>query len=155
MLVGTSRAYMSGIVGSVRYQDDRLARIFAAGVLTSMTIEVMEGRQEIDDMFDGSLTDIILRGHPSTFPTIPQLFLYSDGDQLIPWRAVERAAEQVQESGVFLVERHRFDGSPHCMHYRRHEKEYQFCLKSFLKRVKEESEKRRGGDLHVHVVAKL
>ena len=144
MLLGTSRAYMSGIVGSVRYKDDRLARIFAAGVLTSMTIEIMEGRQEIDDMFDGSLTDIMLRVHPLKYPTIPQLFLYSNGDQLIPWRAVERATEQVQESGVFLVEKHMFDGSPHCMHYRRHEKEYQFCLKSFLKRVKEESGKRRG-----------
>ena len=63
--------------------------------------------------------------------------MFSDGDQLIPWQAVERAMEQVSESGTFLVDGHMFEKSPHCMHYRRHEKEYQLVLRTFLKRVEE------------------
>ena len=48
--------------------------IFTSGVLTAIAQECIQGKQNVLDMYDNSLTNIMLQ------QTCTQLFMYSDGD---------------------------------------------------------------------------
>ena len=130
VLMGTSRAYMSGIAQGTKvvYSDSRLAGIFTSGVLTAIAQECIQGKQNVLDMYDNSLTNIMLQ------QTCTQLFMYSDGDMLINYKSVENAINIIKENchGAVHVVQHKFSGSPHCMHYRRNPIEYMLILKNFL-----------------------
>ena len=133
MLLSTSRAYMSNIIGKVSYHNPRLAQIFAAGVLTSIAIECVHQRQQVLDMFDGTLNQMILHTFPQK-SRAKQLFLYSDGDNLISFKAVESAMKQIQENSPrTAMSSYKFKGSPHCMHYRKNKDLYCKILGNFLK----------------------
>lgn len=67
-------------------------------------------------------------------PTCPQLYLYSDSDPLVSSSEVERYMK-IQESRGVEVGSHKFAGSGHCEHYRRHPHEYAFVVSQFLSRA--------------------
>lgn len=148
-LLGSSRAYMPGILGKVTYSNSKLAHIYVIGVLTSICDEyfkanapVVFGSSEsrahqdtILDMYDTALTDQMLALFPTTHGQVPLLFMYSDGDRLIPYDGIEMAATMMKENGSLRVERHMFHQSPHCMHFRRHKEEYCSVLHRFLDRI--------------------
>nr|OQO31339.1 hypothetical protein B0A51_02113 [Rachicladosporium sp. CCFEE 5018] len=46
----------------------------------------------------------------------PRLYLYSDGDDLVSWRDVEKHAEDAKAKGYERVEMKKFEGSKHCAH---------------------------------------
>nr|OQO31472.1 hypothetical protein B0A51_01681 [Rachicladosporium sp. CCFEE 5018] len=54
----------------------------------------------------------------------PRLYLYSDGDDLVRWRDVEKHAEDAKAQGYERVEMKKFEGSKHCAHAMTYGKEY-------------------------------
>ena len=147
-LLGSSRAYMPGILGKVTYSNSKLANIYAIGVLTSIchdyftanapvlvSSESTAHQETILDMYDTALTDQMLATFPTTHGQVPLLLLYSDGDRLIPSDGIELAATMMERNGAVRVERHLFHQSPHCMHFRRHKEEYCAVLHRFFDRI--------------------
>lgn len=138
ILLGTSRAYMPGIVGNVSYDNPKLAEIFVAGVYTSVCQHCMEGKQSVLDMFDTTLDNIVLNEFPSNHSNTHYLFLYSISDKLIPFTSVQNAMKQIIKSSgsnKMTVKGHQFRDSPHCMHFRRHQTLYCNILKEFLEEL--------------------
>lgn len=79
------------------------------------TLDALENRDSQEAPLTNWLGRIVnLRNHNF-------LFLYSDGDDLIPADQVERFASIVASRGS-TVEKLRFTGSEHVMHYRRYPK---------------------------------
>ena len=145
MLLGSSRAYMPGIMGKVTYSNPKLANIYVIGVLTSICNEYFKANNSknkdhhhqdtILDMYDTSLTEQMLTNFPKTYCNVPILFMYSNGDRLIPYKGIEMAAKIMKENGSLRIEKHMFNESPHCMHFRRHQKEYCFVLNQFFDEI--------------------
>ncbi|EOD12463.1 hypothetical protein EMIHUDRAFT_213749 [Emiliania huxleyi CCMP1516] len=61
----------------------------------------------------------------------PELFMYSGADSLVPARGIEAFAQRRAEVGCD-VQLRRFEGSPHCEHYRRHPGVYDAAVRSFV-----------------------
>ena len=66
-------------------------------------------------------------------PNVPQMYLYSTADALIPASHVEQFIEQKQARGV-AVTQHCWSDSGHCEHFRVHPKQYARLIHSFLER---------------------
>ncbi|KAG2501753.1 hypothetical protein HYH03_000253 [Edaphochlamys debaryana] len=64
-------------------------------------------------------------------PSCPQLYLYSDGDPLVPASDVERYM-QVQEGRGVEVSSYKWPDSGHVEHYRRYPHEYAYQISAFL-----------------------
>ncbi|CAL8103514.1 unnamed protein product [Orchesella dallaii] len=65
------------------------------------------------------------------------LFLYSDGDELIPCDKIERFAAITAANGN-KVEKVKFVGSEHVLHYRKYPKEYGNAVTKFIRSTMEE-----------------
>ncbi len=75
-----------------------------------------------------------LKRLPESTSHLPHLFLYGEGDVLVPSRLVERFAEQMQTAGA-PVRRHRFEGSGHVQHLLRHRRTYASLVDDHLTRA--------------------
>ncbi|GKY91570.1 hypothetical protein MPSEU_000128900 [Mayamaea pseudoterrestris] len=62
---------------------------------------------------------------------VPQLFLYSKDDPLMPYQQVAKLAQARKERGAFVTEKV-WDHSRHCAHYIDHSKEYEQSVDAFL-----------------------
>lgn len=67
-------------------------------------------------------------------PLVPQLYLYSSGDSLIPSQQIEEFRNQQQERGITTIS-HRWEDSEHCEHYRKHPVEYTAAIRDFLDKI--------------------
>ncbi|GER36211.1 alpha/beta-Hydrolases superfamily protein [Striga asiatica] len=74
----------------------------------------------------------IISGLLKNQPMSPQLYLYSTGDKVIPFKAVESFIEEQKRSGK-QVSSFNFGSSPHVDHYRTFPDLYAAQLDSFLK----------------------
>jgi hypothetical protein len=67
-------------------------------------------------------------------PSVPQLYLYSDADPLVPVSEVEQYMKLQQTRGV-EVTGHMFRGSGHCQHLRMHPHQYALQVSKFVTNV--------------------
>jgi len=67
-------------------------------------------------------------------PYCPQLYLYSEGDPLVPPSHVEQYMK-VQESRGVEVSSYKWRDSGHCEHFRRYPHEYAFQISTFISKA--------------------
>mmetsp|Transcript_11437 Transcript_11437/g.13111 ORF Transcript_11437/g.13111 Transcript_11437/m.13111 type:complete len:257 (+) Transcript_11437:101-871(+) len=61
----------------------------------------------------------------------PQLYLYSEEDNLVSHHAVNKVAANASERGI-LVSKEKFEGSKHVAHFRMHPKQYEEAIRKFV-----------------------
>jgi hypothetical protein len=64
---------------------------------------------------------------------VPQLYLYSTADNLIPFKQIESFIQGQQQRGV-AISSHSWDDSGHCEHLRVHPEQYTRLVHSFVER---------------------
>lgn len=136
MIRRASRASMSAILGRLQYDHPELSPVFLASVLAGILEDVVAGVAGPEDWRDPTLDDITYKNWPAALPGKPQLFIYSDGDQICTAAQIESAVALLpQGEGGVPRQMHKFAKSPHCFHYRQNTEKYQEVVRSWLRQA--------------------
>ena len=117
---GTLSALLRKPVSDVARDQGALLRLGRA--VAGTYLSVSRHRKHLDEIYD------VWRRRS---PAVPQLYLYSSSDSLIPVEDVELFAMEQIKRGI-SVTLHRWEDSEHCEHYRQHPEEYRETLKRFV-----------------------
>ncbi|GBG31742.1 Transmembrane protein 53 [Hondaea fermentalgiana] len=105
------------------------ATLGGVGTIAVLGAGLVAGRS-----FENFLTERYHRHMVERTAGIPKLFLYSDGDDLVTYDAVEAVAKRMKDNGDD-VSMHRFDGTMHVAHMMAERDKYEKEVSSFLEKI--------------------
>merc|ERR1711977_437343 len=101
---------MPSVLQRVEYAHPELSPVFVAGAICSLAANVLAGRSEPDEWKDPTFDHLVYTAWPTSRPDVPQLVLYSDGDQVVPLERAENALARLRRA-TSRISTHRFDNS--------------------------------------------
>jgi hypothetical protein len=126
-----SRAILPGLLNRPQYEHPILTPIVTFALAARIALE--RATEE----------DVLLTLNRYLFeasPTVPHLFLYSSGDQLITPSDIGKFQDSMRKRGASVEQQMWGDEVTHCASLMRHPKEYQAIVASFLDPLQEERE---------------
>ena len=106
--------------------------LVAQGYMNQPTRQIVLAGTKVLDLLTGeSRRKTALKALSSPPTAVPQLFLYSRGDNIVHWSLIEQRLEEQRKRGV-PVEAHVWEDSEHVRHYGDHPAEYERLVRQFL-----------------------